>query len=119
MIALLVAVALAVEPPPPRPPGEVVVVDEATLAMPAPLALWYEKRHRYAGQLEAEVKHLDMRLDLAKDRDEVDALRLQACEVALADEKKASNLKDLRTLAAVGVGMATILAAGWTLGQLN
>lgn len=122
MIAVLITLALAagdIEAPGPRPAGDVVVVDELTLAMPAPLALWYERRHRYAGQLEARVAHLEGRVELAGERVGLADLRTQACEVDLAALRQERRWRGLRDVGLVALGAGSILAGAWAVKQVG
>lgn len=116
---LTLGLALAggdIEPPGPRPPGEVVVVD-GLVAMPPPLGRWYEQRHRYAGQLEAQVRELSGRLELAAERTGLWELRVEACEVhldsataELAVANRERRWRGVRDGALVGLGAGAVLA---------
>ena len=125
MLALLLGLALAQDAPGPRPPGEVVVVD-GLVAMPPAVGRWYEQRHRYAGQLEARVRELDGRLELAGERVGVWELRVRACEAhvgRLQDQvrvvERGRRWRGVRDALLVGAGAGAVLAGGWALGQVG
>lgn len=124
MIPLWLALAFGQEAVGPRPEGTVVALDDGRTAMPAPLALWYEQRHRYAGQLEAHVHTLEGRLAFAREQRAIDALRQQAQQAHLASlqqqvqrAEQARRWQPARDVALVVLGGAAVVAGGWALGR--
>ena len=110
MIALLVAVALAAEPPGPAPDIDVAIVDGRVCVSPA-ASTWLVQRSAWADQLSARLELAEVeRLELVTERDRWRATAEQR-RLEVGAWRGEARRRGVRS-AAVGVGVGLVVGVG-------